>query len=128
MHEISLVRNIFLTIEEQHPELQPENLLSIHLQIGELSNVEPVAMQNAFEAVVETDQRYRDAKLLITVTPILIYCDACDKTTGISDYHFVCTCGKPSKNIVQGDEMLITKIEYLEPDKEPIPDTGMKNQ
>jgi hydrogenase nickel incorporation protein HypA/HybF len=83
------------------------------MQLGELSNVQPIALQNAFEAVIEDDIRYGQAQLDITVTPVLIYCDACQKTTGIKDYHFVCTCGKPSKQMVQGDEVLITKVEFI---------------
>ncbi len=113
MHEISLVRNIFATIEAQHPDIAPECIQRIYLQVGELSNVEPIAMQNAFEAVIENDTRLQHATLEITVTPVLIYCDDCDKTSGIKNYHFVCPCGKPSKKIVQGDELLITRIEYI---------------
>lgn len=116
MHEISLVRNMFYTIEEQFPELAPENIQCIYLQLGELSNVDPIAMRNAFEAVIEDDGRYRHIRLDITVTPILIYCDDCKKTSGIKDYRFVCGCGKPSKNIVQGDELLITKVQFEGPE------------
>jgi hydrogenase nickel incorporation protein HypA/HybF len=119
MHEISLVRNIFATVEEQHPEIPPENITGIYLQVGELSNVEPTAMYNAFDAVIENDLRYRNARLYITVTPVLIYCDDCQKTVGIKNYHFICDCGKPSKNLVQGDELLITKIEYEEGESLP---------
>lgn len=116
MHEISLVRNMFYTIEEQHPELAPENIQRIYLQLGELSNVDPVAMRNAFEAVVEDDERYRHVQLDLTVTPILVYCENCQKTCGIKNYRFVCVdCGKASNKIVQGDELLITHIEYFEP-------------
>lgn len=112
MHEISLVRNIFHTIEEQFPEAHPETVRGIYLQIGELSNVEPLALQSAFVAVVENDARYRHAELHITMTPVLIYCDVCQKASGIKNYHFICPCGKPSKNIVQGDELLLTKVAF----------------
>ena len=113
MHEISLVRNIFASIEAEHPDIAPEALQCIYLQVGELSNVEPIALQNAFEAVIENDSRYQHTELKIQVTPVLIYCEDCDKTIGIKNYHFVCSCGKPSKKIVQGDELLITRIEYV---------------
>jgi hydrogenase nickel incorporation protein HypA/HybF len=112
MHEISLVRNIFATIEAQHPDIPPGGIQCIYLQVGELSNVEPIALQNAFDAVIDNDSPYQNAQLEITVTPVLIYCDDCDKASGIKNYHFVCRCGKPSKKIVQGDELLITRIEY----------------
>lgn len=112
MHEISLVRNIFYTLEEQYPDVPAERIRCIYLQAGELSNVQPIAMQSAFEAVIEDDARYAQARLDITVTPVLIFCDACQKTCGIQDYRFVCTCGRPSKKLVQGDELLITRVEF----------------
>lgn len=114
MHEISLVRNIFHILQEQYPDMAPEKVQCIYLQVGELSNVEPIAMQNAFEAVIDDDARYRHAQLKITVTPVLIYCSDCKKTSGIQNYHFICSCGKPSKEIVQGDELLISKVEFNE--------------
>ena len=73
MHEVSLVRNIFQSIETQHPDIAPEKILCIYLKVGELSNVAPIALQNAFEAVIENDGRYLKAKLRIKVTPVRIY-------------------------------------------------------
>jgi hydrogenase nickel incorporation protein HypA/HybF len=114
MHEISLVRNMFSTIEEQFPDVSPERIKCIYLTLGELSNVEPIAMQNAFEAVISDDTRYGHTRLEITVTPILIYCEDCKKTVGVKNYRFVCDCGKPSKNVVQGDEVVISGVEVEE--------------
>lgn len=48
------------------------------------------------------------------VLPILIYCDDCDKTTEVQHYKFACSCGKPGKNIVQGKELLISKVAFEE--------------
>lgn len=114
MHEISLVRNIFQSIEAEYPELDPETVRGIYLQVGELSNVAPLALKSAFDAVLENDGRYQNATLHIKVSPIRIYCESCRKTSGIKNYHFICPCGKPSKNIVQGDELLITRITFSE--------------
>jgi len=113
MHEISLVRNIFRTIQEQFPESAPETITCIYLRAGELSNVQPILMQNAFEAVVQDDPRYKRAKLEVEITPILVYCETCKKTSEVKQYKFVCACGLPTKNVIQGDELLITKVEFL---------------
>jgi hydrogenase nickel incorporation protein HypA/HybF len=114
MHEISLVRNMFLTIEEQFPDVSPARVRCIYLTLGELSNVEPIAMQSAFEAVILDDTRYGHVRLEITVTPILIYCSDCQKTVGVKDYRFVCDCGKPSREVVQGDEVVISGVELAD--------------
>jgi Zn finger protein HypA/HybF involved in hydrogenase expression len=57
MHEISLVRNIFRTLEEEFPNDIPR-VRTINLTVGLLSNVQPILMQNAFQAVVEDEPKY----------------------------------------------------------------------
>ena len=113
MHEISLVRNILKTLEEEFPG-RLERIRCIHLTAGLLSNVQPILMQNAFEAVLLEEPKYNKATLQVEVLPILVYCDDCDKTTEVVNYTFACSCGKPSKNIVQGEELLISKVEFEE--------------
>ncbi|MCX6217338.1 hydrogenase maturation nickel metallochaperone HypA [Spirosoma sp.] len=111
MHEISLVRNIFRTLEDEFPA-DMSRIRGIYLKAGLLSNVQPILMQNAFAAVLEDEPRYQQTSLHVEVLPILIHCDVCDKTTEVQQYKFVCSCGKPSRNVVQGEELLISKVEF----------------
>jgi hydrogenase nickel incorporation protein HypA/HybF len=111
MHEISLVRNIFRTLEDEF-QADFEKITKIYLKAGLLSNVQPILMQNAFSAVLEDEPHYRNKSLEVEVLPILIHCDECYKTTEVQQYRFVCTCGKPSRNIVQGEELLISKVDF----------------
>ncbi|AFK03955.1 hydrogenase expression/synthesis HypA [Emticicia oligotrophica DSM 17448] len=113
MHEISLVRNIFKTLEEEFPNDIPK-IRGIFLKAGLLSNVQPILMQNAFQAVLEDQPKYQNTSLHVEVLPILIYCDSCNKTCEVEQYRFVCTCGKPSRNVVQGEELLISRVEFAE--------------
>lgn len=114
MHEISLVRNIFKTLEDEFPG-EINNVRGIHLTVGLLSNVQPILMQNAFEAVLADEPKYEKTTLHVDLLPVLIYCDDCDITTEVQQYRFVCGCGKPSRNIVQGEELLISKVEFADP-------------
>ena len=114
MHEISLVRNIFRTLEEEFPG-EIDRVRCIHLTVGILSNVQPILMQNAFEAVLIDEPRYQNATLNVNVLAILIHCDDCDKDSEVQQYKFACgSCGKPGRNIVQGEELLISKVEFAE--------------
>ena len=113
MHEISLVRNIFKTLEDEFPG-EMERVRRIHLRVGILSNVQPILMQNAFEAVLEDEPVYKKTSLHVEVLPVLIDCEECGKTSEISNYRFVCSCGRPSKNIVQGEELLINRVEFAD--------------
>ena len=111
MHEISLVRNIFKTLEAEFPD-RISKLTRIRLKAGLLSNVQPILIQNAFEAVAEDEIRYAGIKLEVEILPILIFCDECGKTSQVVNYRFVCECGKPSRNIIQGEELMISQVEF----------------
>ncbi len=113
MHEISLVRNIFRTLEDEFPA-DMDRLRAIYLKAGLLSNVQPILMQNAFAAVLEVEPRYQQTTLHVEVLQILIHCDECGKTTEVQRYRFICSCGKPSRNVIQGEELLINKVEFSE--------------
>ena len=122
MHEISLVRTIFRTLEDEFPT-DMHRVQGIYLTVGLLSNVQPILMQNAFAAVLEDEPRYQKTKLYVNVLPILIHCDDCQKTTEVQQYRFICSCGKPSRNVVQGEELLISKVEFSdEPELDNIPE------
>lgn len=114
MHEISLVRNIFHTLEDEFPG-EIDKVRGIHLRVGILSNVQPILMQNAFEAVLLDESKYNKATLHVEVLDVLVHCDDCDKVSEVKEYKFACSyCGKPSKNIIQGEELMISKVEFAE--------------
>lgn len=112
MHEIALVKNIFTTIEDNFTG-KMQQVRGIHVQVGLLSNVQPILLQNAFAAVQATLPNYSAATLQVQVMPILIECTNCNNVSEITKYIFVCnTCNKPCKNIIQGQELRITKVEF----------------
>lgn len=115
MHEISLVQNIFATLKAELPH-DVNKMIAIHLSVGELSNIQPSLMQNAFQAVLmEEPSLPQNMQLFVEVLPILIHCDKCNIDSEVKHYKFVCSqCGTPSKHIIQGEEMLISKVEFAE--------------
>jgi len=117
MHEISLVRNIFSTLEAEFPKEDLDRLTAIDLKVGLLSNVEPVLMQNAFEAVTTAEDKYQQVRLQVELVPIEIYCANCDTRTTIENYKFACAvCGQPNNNLVSGTELLIHRVHFEELD------------
>jgi hydrogenase nickel incorporation protein HypA/HybF len=112
MHEISLVRNVFKTLEAEFPD-KIDDIKCIYLTVGILSNIQPLLMQSAFDAVLLDEPKYKNASLQVDVLPIKIYCDDCKIDSEVTNYTFICLqCSKPSKNVIQGEEMLITKVEF----------------
>ena len=116
MHEISLVRSIFRTLEEHFSQDELSAVAAIELKVGPLANVEPTLMQNAFEAVVQEDEtRFSKVELRIHMVPILVHCTGCGQTTEVHNYRFACAaCGQPCANVVQGSELLIERVEMRE--------------
>lgn len=112
MHEISLVRTIFRTLDDNFSPEELGKVMAIELKIGPLANVEPVFLQNAFDAVVREDEiRFSDVLLRMNMVPILIQCPYCGQITEVQQYRFVCACGKPCSNVVQGNELMIERVE-----------------
>ena len=113
MHELSLVRTIFRTLDDSFSPEELEKVTAIDLKIGPLANVEPILLQNAFEAVVQEDEpRFKSVVLRTNMVPILIQCPDCEQITEVQNYRFVCVCGKPCGNVVQGNELLIERVEF----------------
>ncbi|MEL7161412.1 MAG: hydrogenase maturation nickel metallochaperone HypA [Bacteroidota bacterium] len=116
MHEVSLVRTIAATLEEQFPPEELTRLTDIRLRVGLLSNVQPVLMQNAFGAVQEGEGKFQDVKLHVEVLPVIVQCELCDHKSQIDNYKFACAnCGRPTSNVIQGNELLIHQVEFADP-------------
>jgi hydrogenase nickel incorporation protein HypA/HybF len=113
MHEISLVHSIFRTLKEQFPD-KMDNLLRVKVKAGLLSNVQPLLMQSAWEAVLECEPEYGNVQLDMEILPVLIECAKCGKVTQVDDYVFICSCGEPCRNIIQGQELMISEVEFEE--------------
>jgi len=115
MHEVSLVRTISSTLEAEFPAEELSRLTDIRLRVGLLSNVQPVLMQNAFAAVQEGEGKFPGVRLHIEVLPVRVRCEVCTHESEIHNYKFACAhCGKPTSNVIQGNELLIHKVEFAD--------------
>ncbi|GAB5523743.1 MAG: hypothetical protein Roseis2KO_16150 [Roseivirga sp.] len=114
MHEISLVRNIFRTLEEEFEADDLERLEGIDLKVGLLANIEPILMQNAFEAVTQDQDKYLNTKLTINVVPVIVECELCGNKTEVTNYSFKCENGHPTRNIIQGEELTIERVHFAD--------------
>lgn len=127
MHEVSLVRNIFRSLEDTFAPAELERLTAIELVVGKLANVEPVLMHNAFAAVTASEPRYGGVQLHIELLPVLVDCPQCGTRFEVAQYRFICTaCGHPSNQVVQGTELLIRRVHFAdEPEATgPAPQSG----
>ena len=118
MHEVSIIKNIVKTLEENY-EGRMDSIVSVEIEAGLLSNVQPILIQNAYEALILDEPKLADVELKVKQLPIIAYCENCDRDFEVVRHKFVCDCGAPSREIVQGDELRISKVAFknLENDK-----------
>ncbi|MEM8507266.1 MAG: hydrogenase maturation nickel metallochaperone HypA [Bacteroidota bacterium] len=113
MHETSIVNSIMKTLEMEFEREQLEKMTSIHLKVGILSNIEPRLLHNAYSAYHLSHPEYSKVQLTIESTELKIQCEVCNHITQIKKYRFICeNCDRPSKNVIQGEELLIHKVEF----------------
>jgi hydrogenase nickel incorporation protein HypA/HybF len=112
MHEISISQHILRSLEAELPTDEYMSIKEIKLKIGALAGIEPVLLHNAFRAVTEgTTQENID--LAIDFLEVKAHCDLCNKDFKVKMHKYICdTCGKPSSNVVQGNEMLIHQVVF----------------
>jgi hydrogenase nickel incorporation protein HypA/HybF len=111
MHELSIVKDIFDTLEG-HYGAKVGDVQKIQVTAGLLSNVQPVLIQNAFDAFVIDNKAYAEMELEVLVNEIVAYCEDCQKEFPVLFHRFVCPCGQPSSTIVQGNELYISKVIF----------------
>lgn len=111
MHEVSVVRNIFKTLEEAYPD-RFENIVKVEIEAGLLSNIQPILIQNAFEALCAESPELKKVEVEIKLLPIIAYCQSCNTEFEVKFHRFVCSCGTPSNEIRQGQELQISKIDF----------------
>ncbi|MDO4224288.1 MAG: hydrogenase maturation nickel metallochaperone HypA [Bergeyella zoohelcum] len=112
MHELSIVRDIITNLEDHYKERFSE-ISKVKIEAGLLSNVQPILIQNAFEALVLEDPKLANIDLEVVLLPIIAHCDHCDKDFEVKLHRFVCDCGEPSRKIVQGEELRISRVEFF---------------
>lgn len=111
MHELSIVRDIFRTLEEAYPG-RMQDIIKVEIEAGLLCNIQPILIQNAFEAYVHDEELFQDLELEVKLLPIIAYCKVCTMNFEVHYHRFVCTCGQPSDQIIQGEELRISKVMF----------------
>ncbi|WP_306350679.1 hydrogenase maturation nickel metallochaperone HypA [Flavobacterium sp. '19STA2R22 D10 B1'] len=111
MHELSIVKDIFQTLEEQYGK-RVEEVEKIEVTAGLLCNVQPILIQNAFDAYTAEDSPFSKVELEVRINDIIAFCETCQANFEVYYHRFVCPCGTPSHVIIQGNELYISKVIF----------------
>lgn len=111
MHEMSITQGI---IDICEANAGGRRVLSIDVEIGELSSVVPDAVAFCFEACSQ-DTLLQGARLNIIRIPGSGHCQECDRDTPLTAIFGACQhCGSYQVTIVSGEEMRVREIEVDE--------------
>lgn len=111
MHEMSLAEGVLQIMEEQARVHGFVRVVTVRLEIGALSHVEPEALEFCFAAVTR-ETVAEGAQLEIIRTPGQAWCMACAQTTRVTSRYDPCPrCGGYELQITAGDEMRVKELE-----------------
>ncbi|RNC70674.1 MAG: hydrogenase maturation nickel metallochaperone HypA [Desulfuromonadales bacterium] len=108
MHEMSITQSVVDICEKS---AEGRRVLSVVLEIGELSGVVPDAVEFCFEACT-SGTLLEGAKLVIERVPGVGRCPSCGKESPVRSYFDPCPgCGAYGVRVVAGEELRVKEVE-----------------
>jgi len=108
MHELAITQNI-VEICEAHAA--GRKVLTVHVEVGDLSGVVPEAVAFCFEAC-SRDTLLQGSRLVIDRISARARCRACGAENTIRSYHDPCSaCGAYQPVILSGEELRVKQLE-----------------
>lgn len=110
MHELGLVCQIVKTIDEVYESRGLSEVSRIVLDVGEMSDVVPVYIEEAWKSVAPTT-KYPNAKMELNIIPAKAKCLSCGNEDFVKSFGLTCPkCDSESIKLVSGREFFIKEI------------------
>ncbi|PLX97859.1 MAG: hydrogenase maturation nickel metallochaperone HypA [Desulfuromonas sp.] len=111
MHELGITRSIVEIAEQTAREQHAEKVLSVTVEIGELSGVIPDAVEFCFEACVQ-ESMLAGSRLIINFVKGLGRCEECGSEFGMDNMTFNCPeCESYAVQRIRGEELRVKEVE-----------------
>lgn len=111
MHELSLAVNVLEIAERILHKAQAQQIMSIELEIGQLSAVEPEALRFAMDALLP-ESVASGARVDYRFIAGRAHCQQCGKDFELDFLYDPCPlCDSFDKEILAGDDMLVKSVE-----------------
>ncbi|MCR4875489.1 MAG: hydrogenase maturation nickel metallochaperone HypA [Clostridia bacterium] len=112
MHELGIVFNITKQIDEIAKENKVNKVISLTVEVGEVSTVVPEYFKDCFEWAKKKTEYLKDCKLNLVVLSALSYCEDCKQTYNTVQYGKTCPhCKSEHTYLVTGNEVKMKQIE-----------------
>lgn len=111
MHELAMVRSLYIVIADKIKEYGVNKVTQVKLVVGELTGVEDTTMKLCFEMYVEGTP-LEGASLVIDHVPVKVRCRACGHEYETKIPFSECAvCGNRNVQILSGKELYIDSLE-----------------
>ena len=112
MHELGVTFHIMNHLEKVAAENNVERILSVTLELGEVSTVIESYLQNCWKWAADKRPLFANAELIVEKLPAITYCEDCRETYPSIPHGKVCPhCGSEHTYLIQGSEFNIKEIE-----------------
>lgn len=113
MHELGILYHVVKTIDEIKVAENLTIIESITLEVGELSGVVPMYLEECWPAAVYKTE-YVDVELIIEEIEGVVNCNACHKNYNLMKANGKCPhCGEERSTLVCGDEFNIKELSAM---------------
>ena len=124
MHEVAIMESMHEQLTALAREHGASRVRRVAVEIGELSNVVPEMLEQAFLAFREVEPLLAEADLEIRRIPVRVRCRSCKQETDPEGFKMRCgACGSTGVDVIQGEELLLRDVEMEVGDEDP----GTKN-
>ena len=111
MHELGIVFELIKTVEKVAIEHYIDEVDTIVLQVGELSSIVPMYLEECFPAAIHDNPRFKDTKLNIEIIPGEAKCLECSNVFNVVKNKGYCPkCNSFEKELLSGREFIIKEI------------------
>ena len=113
MHELSLCMNLIDQLTELAAQHRATAVARIELQVGTLSGVEPLLLEDAFP-IASTGSIAEKAVLAIEIIAPQIRCRRCHLEAQAEPNRLVCTsCGSLDTELLCGQDLILSRVELV---------------
>lgn len=110
MHEESLIRSLLHQVAELSQQHHATAVEEIEVEVGPLSGVEPLLLQDAFQRLRD-EFSWPKVELSVLEVGLDVLCGSCQCESQLRDFHFVCReCGSTSLQILRGDAFRLLNV------------------
>ncbi len=128
MHELSIMQALVTQLEDIARNHGATRIVRFTVEIGELANVVPELLEQAFIVFREAVPILRDTTMDIRRVDLQVVCRTCGTTFHPDGYRFRCRhCNSTDVVTLQGEELLLrdVELEIPEPGDDPWPKSAM---